>query len=153
MVTDTPIAPTPAPVCWAMYPRPSRHGWANSVLIAPNGARYHLGHNGLRLSHACDRDGQMCSSGSPPRSPRPHQPTRGDETVAFSKEQKRLHRQKPAVREKQAAYKREWDVANRRARTEYQRRYRSGKVGGGSTTTPAPPTTTNQRDLFDAGFS
>jgi hypothetical protein len=54
VVTDTPIAPTPAPVCWAMYPRPSRHGWANSVLIAPNGARYHLGHNGLRLARSSD---------------------------------------------------------------------------------------------------
>jgi hypothetical protein len=34
---------TPIAQCWALYPKPSRHGWANRVLVSPNGRRYHLG--------------------------------------------------------------------------------------------------------------
>ena len=73
--------------------------------------------------------------------------------MAFTPQQKREHRMKAAVRERERQYKHDWDVNNRARKAEYQRRYRSGKVGGGSTTTPAPPTTTNQSDLFDAGSS
>ena len=73
--------------------------------------------------------------------------------MAFNAEQKRAHRAKPQVRQREREYKADWDRTNRQARTEYQRRYRSGKVGGGSTTTAPSPTTTNQSDLFDAGSS
>jgi hypothetical protein len=49
---DTPS--TPIAQCWILYRRPSRHGWANRVLVAPSGARYHLGHNGSRLARNSD---------------------------------------------------------------------------------------------------
>jgi hypothetical protein len=75
-------------------------------------------------------------------------------TVAFTPAQKREHRMKAAVRERERQYKHDWDVNNRARKAEYQRRYRSGKVDGGSTTTAPSPTTTGQReDLFDAGSS
>jgi hypothetical protein len=45
---------TPIAQCWAMYPRPSRFGWLNRVLVSPNGRRYHLGHNGSRLARNSD---------------------------------------------------------------------------------------------------
>jgi hypothetical protein len=40
--------------CWAMYRRPSQLGWANRVVVAPNGRRYHLGHDGSRLARNSD---------------------------------------------------------------------------------------------------
>jgi hypothetical protein len=86
--------------------------------------------------------------------------------LAFTPQQKREHRMKAAVRERERQYKHDWDVNNRARKAEYQRRYRSGTVGGGSTTTapshlshcgtqtvPQWNSPTDQRDLFDAGSS
>jgi hypothetical protein len=73
--------------------------------------------------------------------------------LAFTAAQKRKHRMKAAVRERERKYKREWDQENKQRRTQNMRDWRSGKVGGGSTTTAPSPTTTNQSDLFDAGSS
>jgi hypothetical protein len=50
----TPTAPTTAPLCWAMYPRPSQPGWANRLVISPDGRRFHLAHNGSRLARNSD---------------------------------------------------------------------------------------------------
>jgi hypothetical protein len=70
--------------------------------------------------------------------------------VAFTPQQKREHRMKAEVRERERKYKREWDQENKQRRTQYMRDWRSGKVGGGSTTTARSPTTTGQsEDLFD----
>jgi hypothetical protein len=56
--------------------------------------------------------------------------------VAFNAEQKRAHRAKPEVRQREREYKADWDRTNREQRAEYQRRYRRGRAGSGSTTTP-----------------
>jgi hypothetical protein len=52
--------------------------------------------------------------------------------MAFTTQQKREWRNKPEVRDRQAAYKREWDVANRHERAEYQRAYRARRASAGA---------------------
>jgi hypothetical protein len=48
--------PAPIAQCWIMYRRPSQLGWANRLLIAPDGRRYHLAHNGSRLARNSDAE-------------------------------------------------------------------------------------------------
>jgi hypothetical protein len=50
-VTDS---TTTAPQCWILYRRPDRPGWLNRLLIAPEGRRYHVAHNGSRLARNND---------------------------------------------------------------------------------------------------
>jgi hypothetical protein len=75
--------------------------------------------------------------------------------MAFTPQEKREHRMKASVRERERKYKREWDQENKQRRTQYMRDWRSGKVGGGSTTTPTTSSTTDatQVEMFDGDSS
>jgi hypothetical protein len=74
--------------------------------------------------------------------------------MAFTAEQKRAHRAKPEVREREAAYKREWDHTNRTHKAEYQRAFRARQrpaagalnSAGLSDTAPASASRTSAHD-------
>ena len=84
--------------------------------------------------------------------------------MAFSKKQKAAWRSRPEVQAKQAAYKANWDAANKHERAAYQRAWRARRApvralngAGLSDTAPAPVTRTaahdsapKQMDLFNA---
>jgi hypothetical protein len=84
--------------------------------------------------------------------------------MAFSREAKAAWRARPEVKAKQAAYKANWDAANRHERAAYQRAWRARHApvsalnrAGATDTAPAPVTRTaghdsagGQMGLFDA---
>jgi hypothetical protein len=84
--------------------------------------------------------------------------------MAFTPAQKRAHRAKPEVQQRERAYKANWDTTNKYERAAYQRAWRARQRPTGSITEPVPMDTTTapltstsrhdsaakQMDLFDA---
>jgi hypothetical protein len=67
--------------------------------------------------------------------------------MAFTAEQKRAHRAKTAVKEREQNYNKQWRETNRQHVSEYNRAYyqRRSRGGGEQSTTPIPV----QVGLFD----